>query len=408
LMLIRTGPSPAAAASAIRYAWEMGADAINLSWGASSHPYTVAQIQNASSLARSGKGAVVTIAMVDADQDICATDISGTAVATSVGGSDDFDVRGTRSGRGSCIDLLAPAWIANVAPQVSAADGTTTYDHVSGIVTADRTGNPGYNDALPEPVGCKLAEVTSTRDFTRCFSGTSAAAPMVAGVVGLMLTLRPCLTRAQVQEILYTTADKIDGVAAAYDAVTGHSTTHGYGRVNAAAAVAATAALESDCTSPPTTSAEPARFELGARLGATSVTNTTDHTIVSGPGAGPMGDPVFYADAFIGNTWMIELQVGWEKVFNTAPTPDETHFAVAIQPAVFIPPGSGLYFGPNLAVRHVSSVSPSTTTGLGLAVGWRYLLKPFLAVRIEGLYRHWTSQSLNEVGVAVGLGVVLP
>ncbi|MEY8841299.1 S8 family serine peptidase, partial [Cribrihabitans sp. XS_ASV171] len=55
----------------------------------------------------------------------------------------------------------------------------------SGVQTTDRTGAPGYN----------------TTDFTN-FSGTSAAAPIVSGVVTLMLDANPNLGWRDVQQIL--------------------------------------------------------------------------------------------------------------------------------------------------------------------------------------------------------------
>jgi len=68
------------------------------------------------------------------------------------------------------------------------------------------------------------------------FNGTSAAAPVVAGVVALMFQVNPNLTPDQVREILIKTADKIDKKNAKYDK-NGFSHTHAYGKVNASKAV---------------------------------------------------------------------------------------------------------------------------------------------------------------------------
>jgi subtilisin family serine protease len=72
------------------------------------------------------------------------------------------------------------------------------------------------NGADPNRLDCKAL-----------FAGTSQATPHVAGVVGLMLSLNPALTPAQVSQILQSTADDIG------DARQGH------GRVNAYRALAA-------------------------------------------------------------------------------------------------------------------------------------------------------------------------
>ena len=64
----------------------------------------------------------------------------------------------------------------------------------SSIVTTDRTGNAGYNSG----------------DYTDSFAGTSAAAPMVSGVIALMLEANPNLGYRDIQEILAYSARKVD------------------------------------------------------------------------------------------------------------------------------------------------------------------------------------------------------
>ncbi|MCX8101922.1 MAG: S8 family serine peptidase [Geminicoccaceae bacterium] len=72
-------------------------------------------------------------------------------------------------------------------------------------VTTDRPGRNGYNDGfardLPDP------------DHTRTFSGTSAATPVVSGVVALMLEVEPRLGYRDVKEILALSAVRIDAPA---------------------------------------------------------------------------------------------------------------------------------------------------------------------------------------------------
>ncbi len=81
--------------------------------------------------------------------------------------------------------------------------------------------------------------------YTHQFGGTSGATPIVAGIVGLMLSVNPDLTAKEIKNILKNTADKIvdykpDSVLnyrkGTYDA-NGHSEWFGYGKVNAAKAV---------------------------------------------------------------------------------------------------------------------------------------------------------------------------
>ena len=100
-----------------------------------------------------------------------------------------------------------------------------------GMTTADRTGGTGY----------------SRTNYTSSFGGTSSACPVVAGIVGLMLSANPDLEAVEVKQILQDTADKIEdktrdpqlGLSyGSYDN-RGHSLWFGYGKVNAYKAVKA-------------------------------------------------------------------------------------------------------------------------------------------------------------------------
>ncbi len=103
------------------------------------------------------------------------------------------------------------------------------------VFTTDRVGAQGYN---------------YQSDYTDNFGGTSASAPMVAGIIGLMLSVNPELNVAQIREILRETAVKINvddpqeytdtwqnPYSDAYNE-NGHSLVYGWGRVDAGAAVA--------------------------------------------------------------------------------------------------------------------------------------------------------------------------
>ncbi len=71
----------------------------------------------------------------------------------------------------------------------------------AGMVTTDLTGVAGYNTG-----GLKdLFEV----DYTNTFNGTSAAAPVVSGVVALMLQANPRLNWRDVKEILLRSSTKV-------------------------------------------------------------------------------------------------------------------------------------------------------------------------------------------------------
>jgi subtilisin family serine protease len=98
---------------------------------------------------------------------------------------------------------------------------------------------------LPLPNGCAIdtdlggspqpnKDETATNDGWAVISGTSAAAPQVAGICALLLQKRPTLTPAQVKAILRSTAtDVTTGVSAmgqpagpGVDAATGSGLVH--------------------------------------------------------------------------------------------------------------------------------------------------------------------------------------
>ncbi|MFG2133563.1 S8 family serine peptidase [Streptomyces sp. NPDC048751] len=68
-------------------------------------------------------------------------------------------------------------------------------------------------------------------------TGTSFAAPCAAGCAALALSANPDLTRDELREIMHKSADHIGGPGVVYDA-NGHNDDYGFGRVNAAKAVA--------------------------------------------------------------------------------------------------------------------------------------------------------------------------
>lgn len=133
------------------------------------------------------------------------------------------------------------ACYSNLGRSISVAGPSQgCFENEAGLLTADVRGPEGYSDL----------------NFSRSFGGTSAAAPVVAGVAGLILSEAPQLSSEAVRVLIEDTADKIQtktdwrpvvGIdltdLMAYDKH-GFSPFFGYGRVNAAAAVQAAAALD--------------------------------------------------------------------------------------------------------------------------------------------------------------------
>lgn len=110
----------------------------------------------------------------------------------------------------------------------------------AGIVTTDLTSIRGYNDGLDLK---NLGDL----DYTNDFNGTSASAPVVAGVVALMLEANPNLNWRDVKEILLRSSTQVGGTSGwvSRDArpasnlpAVKHHHSFGGGLVNASAAVA--------------------------------------------------------------------------------------------------------------------------------------------------------------------------
>lgn len=171
---------------------------------------------------------VVVFSMTNLSRNNCVDDSETLAShegVLSVGalGNEDHSVS---SGYGNCMDLLAPGIYG----------ATTDVRGTEGINSANSSFCGNQNDLKP-------ADGPDPLDYTKCFKGTSMAAPIVAGVAGLVRTVSPELTEEQVRRLLQDTADKIEPGRAQYHlAYSGYGgpasgSTHGWGRVNAFEAV---------------------------------------------------------------------------------------------------------------------------------------------------------------------------
>lgn len=78
----------------------------------------------------------------------------------------------------------------------------------AGVVTTDLRASQGYNTGI-EPG--ELTGSLAMRDFTQKFGGTSAAAPILSGMLALMLEANPSLGWRDVKEILLRSSTRIDG-----------------------------------------------------------------------------------------------------------------------------------------------------------------------------------------------------
>jgi subtilisin family serine protease len=214
--------------NAIYYAVQRGAKIINCSWEFPRDIPMPPTFTQAIEFAGTS-GVVIIWAMADLHEDFCnpsppyypdPTSLANVIAVSSSNSMDMYD----NTGYGDCMSILAPSCaIGNMG--------------VLKIATTDEMGDNGRTFGNRDSRdGC--TEFLNA-NYTACFGGTSASAPLVAGVAGLILSANNSLTPQQVTFLLQDCADKIQTSQGHYSSLNGKSTTqtHGYGRLNAYEAV---------------------------------------------------------------------------------------------------------------------------------------------------------------------------
>lgn len=177
----------------------------NHSWGSASTAQSAldtladAGIGNAITAGRGGRGVVIVRAggndrleMANANDDGFCNDPRVVAVAA---------VR--KNGRvcsystpGACLLVAAPS--GDVLDSDGDGEADTEDPTAPGVLTTDRTGTYGYTSG------------TTERASYTTFNGTSASAPLVAGVAALILSIQPDLSYRDVQHLLVQSAHHYD------------------------------------------------------------------------------------------------------------------------------------------------------------------------------------------------------
>ncbi len=190
--------------AAFNYLMKQNVSVISNSWGSYRKLDSYNEIfETLATKGRDGKGILIFFAAgndsINLD-DSSINDESESKFVISIGSSTHKDTIASYSNYGSSLDFLAPGGI------------------MSGqLVTTDAMGEKGYTDW----------------NYNFNFIGTSASAPIAAGVAALILSVNPDLTRDEVIEILAKTARKIGD----YTYVNGRNNHAGYGRIDAGEAV---------------------------------------------------------------------------------------------------------------------------------------------------------------------------
>ncbi|MGE5317896.1 MAG: S8 family serine peptidase [Chloroflexota bacterium] len=181
--------------SGIQWAANNGADVINMSWGGTGFSQTNQNLMN--TVTAMG---VVLIAAAGNDNVSTPHYPSSYQNVISVASIDYNDAKSDFSNYATSVDISSPGGICSPGP--------------SGVLsTVWNEGTMGHYDS---------------------YIGTSMACPVVSGLAGLILSVNPALTPAQVEQILESTSDDISAQNPTYIGMLGA------GRINAFRAVSST------------------------------------------------------------------------------------------------------------------------------------------------------------------------
>ena len=241
LISLRTVPDSggqideADAAAALGYA---GIDVYNNSWGPQDLPSTAFEGPSAltrivmASRIRTGRNGLGSIYVW---------------AAGNGGNADDSNLDGYANSRYS-IAVTSTTCAGRAASYAEAGSNillnAPSGDGAIGITTTDKTGQQGYNN------GSNIDDLDDL-DYTNSFRGTSASAPIVSGVVALILATNPQLNWREVQQILALSADRNDPDHELWrtnGAGIWVNEQYGFGRVNAATAVTLASVWQSHVT----------------------------------------------------------------------------------------------------------------------------------------------------------------
>jgi kexin len=233
-------------------------------------------------------------------------------------------------------------------------------------------GEPGANLTVCAPSsGSRAVGITTTAlqsGYRSDFSGTSAAAPMVSGVVALMLSVNPALTWRDVRLILARTARQNDltdpGWTTAYGLRFNHK--YGFGVADAQKAVEAAAGWRSDG---------------GTQLSCGPYPRTPNRALVdplNGVTVQPVADAVVVAGCAIS-------QIEWVEVRFTAPHAYSGDLRVRLA-------------SPNGLVSQLASAR-ACSGSCGTYDGWRFGSVRHLGEPANG---SWTLEATDMIADDIG------
>jgi len=147
--------------------------------------------------------------------------------------------------------------------------------------------------------------------------------------------------------------------------------------------------------------------EIGTNFGVSIVTADGSTITQFGiPGQGVLGQPIIYTTFFAGSV-MLEPQIA----FNLTTSGGSTFTTLGIGgQAGYLFSGSTTdspYVVTALGFQLIANGSTSTDFGLGGKVGYRVLIGEGVGFRVEGGYRRWLDNQLNEITIGFGIGAII-
>jgi subtilisin family serine protease len=214
------------------FAFKHNADIVNCSWGPADNlgpaqPGEPLQdlIEKMATKGRNSKGIIIVFASGNGNESISDSKTFDGYAANkyvfAIGATNASGKRASYSDFGKDLDFVVSSSDIDVSSGESFDNIWTTDNSVGGENSVDndeKTENNGDNKGL----------------YFSKFGGTSAAAPLASGIIALVLTANPNLSRTDIYDILKKSADKIGDEN--YDD-NGFNIYYGYGRLNACKAV---------------------------------------------------------------------------------------------------------------------------------------------------------------------------
>ncbi len=269
----------------------------------------------AAAIANNGTG-VVGVAGAAKIMPIRVTDISGYGYYSTVAQGITYAAdHGARVANASFASLYSSSSVQSAAQYMKSKGGLVTV----------AAGNSGTNDGSPAITSMIPVSATDGNDVIAswssfgnyvavsapgvgiwttnssgsygAWSGTSFSSPITAGVLALMMAAKPTLSAGQVESLLYATAVDLG--------TSGRDPYYGYGRIDAAAAVAAaTAAVAADTQAP--------SVAISAPLGGSTVSGLTGVDVSATDNVGVARVELWVNGSIIATDTVSPYQFSWD------------------------------------------------------------------------------------------------